>query len=56
MSFEAMYSLLSERVKEPTYSEEEVSITIDLHKNDEGMYAIDEDDMLTLDSALFAVE
>ena len=56
MSFEEMYTILSERVKTPEYSDEEQIITIHLHKNEEGMYAIDEADMLALDAALFVVE
>lgn len=56
MSFEEMYSILSERVEEPEYSNESKVITIHLHKNEKGMYAIDEEDMLALDASLFVVE
>ena len=56
MGFEEMYKILSEKVDSPKYSEETIVVTINLHKNDEGMYAISEEDMLALDNALFAVE
>lgn len=52
MSFEIMYDILSEKLEKPEYGEE-VSVTINLQKNEEGMYLISEEDMLALDSVLF---
>lgn len=52
MSFEIMYDILSEKLEAPEYGEE-VSITINIHKNEEGMYYISEEDMLALDGVLF---
>lgn len=56
MSFEEMFTIMSGRVDEPTYSDESSVVTVHLHKNEENMYEIDEEDMLALDSLLFAVE
>ena len=56
MSFEEMYKILSEKVDAPAYSEEQAVVTMHLQKNEEGMYAISEADMIALDNALFAVE
>jgi len=54
MSFEEMYNVLTERMNNPVYGDEQVAVTINVHKNEEGMYAISEEDMLILDNALFA--
>lgn len=56
IGFEEMYQILCDKVEAPVYSEEIVKVTINLHKNDKGMYEISEEDMLTLDNALFAIE
>lgn len=56
IGFEEMYQILFDKVEAPVYSEEIVKVTINLHKNDKGMYEISEEDMLTLDNALFAIE
>lgn len=56
IGYEEMYKILSSKVEAPDYSDETVSVTINLHKNDKGMYEISEEDMLTLDNALFAIE
>ena len=56
ISFQEMYDILSDKVEVPTYSEETVDVFINLHKNDNGMYEISEEDMLTLDNALFVIE
>ena len=56
IAFEEMYNVLSGKVEVPTYSEETVNVSINLHKNDKGMYEISEEDMLILDNALFAIE
>ena len=56
IAFEEMYNVLSGKVEVPTYSEETVNVSINLHKNDKGMYEISEEDMRILDNALFAIE
>lgn len=56
ITFEEIYEILSEELKEPSYGEEAIDHTVTVHKNEKGMYYISEEDMLTLDSALFAVE
>ena len=56
IGFEEMYKILSEKVDAPVYSEETVSVSINLHKNDNGMYEISEEDMAVLDNAIFAIE
>ena len=56
ITFEEMYEVLSEEIKNPVYSDEMVIQTVGVHKNDEGMYYISEEDMLNLDNALFALE
>ena len=56
IGFEEMYKILSEKVDAPVYSEETVSVSINLHKNDNGMYEISEEDMAVLDNAIFVIE
>jgi len=56
IGFEEMYKILAEKVENPLYGEDTVNVTINLHKNDKGMYEISEEDMLTLDNALFSIE
>lgn len=56
IAFEEMYNILNGKVEVPTYSNETVEVSINLHKNDRGMYEISEEDMLTLDNALFAIK
>ncbi len=53
MGYEEMYNILSDRLENPTFSEDTVNVTINLHKNEEGKYAISEEDMYTLDSKMF---
>ena len=53
ITFEEMYEMLAEDVKAPVYSEEMVTQTVGVHKDEEGMYYILEEDMLALDNALF---
>ena len=48
-----MYEMLAEDVKAPLYSEEMVTQTVGVHKDEDGMYFISEEDMLELDNALF---
>ena len=55
ISFEVMYHILAEKIEEPEYGEEK-TVVIRLHKNEEGMYMISEEDMIALDSTLFAIE
>jgi hypothetical protein len=56
LGFEELYKILDEKIQKPVYSEESVNVTINLHKNENGMYEISEEDMLTLDNAMFAIE
>ena len=56
IGYEEMYNILVAKVETPVYGDETVKVTIGLHKNDKGMYEISEEDMLTLDNALFAIE
>lgn len=53
ITFEVIYEILSEKVKEPVYDGQKVKQIITVHKNEEGMYYISEEDMLALDNALF---
>jgi len=55
MSFDEMHRILSKRLETPSYSEKQIAVTIHVHKNEENMYAISEDDMLKLDGILFTV-
>lgn len=55
MSFEEMHRILSERIENPVYSEDQVLVSLYVYKNDEGMYAISEDDMLMLDNVFFTI-
>jgi len=53
LTFEIIYEMLVENVKEPTYDDQIITQTVTVHKNENGKYYISEEDMLTLDSALF---
>jgi len=55
ISFEVMYDILSEKIKNPEYGEEK-AVVIRLHKNEKGMYMISEEDMIALDGALFVID
>lgn len=55
MSFEVMYDVLTDKLKQPEYGEEK-AVVIRLHKNEKGMYMISEEDMFALDSILFAID
>ena len=56
ITFEEMYTILSEEIKEPEYAEDMITQTVRVHKNEKGMYYISEEDMMNLDSALFHLE
>lgn len=53
ITFEEMYEMLSEEIKNPSYYDDMVAQTVSIHKNEEGMYYISEEDMMTLDNVLF---
>ena len=53
ITFEEIYNTLSEKIKDPKYSEDKVNVTVTIHKNEEGMYYISEEDMLNLDKVMF---
>ena len=53
ITFEELYDIYAEKMKEPEYSDEMVVQTVGVHKNEEGMFYISEEDMLALDKAMF---
>ena len=53
ITFEELYDIYAEKMKEPEYSDEIVVQTVGVHKNEEGMFYISEEDMLALDKAMF---
>ena len=53
ITFEELYDIYAEKIKEPEYSDEMVVQTVGVHKNEEGMFYISEEDMLALDKAMF---
>lgn len=55
ITFEEMYELLADAMKDPVYSDEMIIQSVGVHKNEKGMYFISEEDMLELDNALFAL-
>jgi len=55
ISFEVMYDILAKKIDKAEYGDEK-AVVIRLHKNEEGMYMISEEDMIALDSTLFAVD
>lgn len=52
MLFQAMYDMLSERMKEPVYGDEKV-ITVHVAKDKDGVFYIPDEDIDTIDEALF---
>jgi len=55
ISFEVMYDILAKKIDKAEYGDEK-AVVIRLHKNEKGMYMISEEDMIALDSTLFAVD
>lgn len=53
ITFEELYKIYDEKIKEPAYADEKIIHTVSIHKNEKGMYYISEEDMLTLDKAMF---
>ena len=56
IAFEEMYEILVEEIKEPTYSDEKIVQSVGVHKDEDGMYYISEEDMLALDNVFFDLE
>ena len=56
IAFEEMYEILVEEIKEPKYSDEKIVQNVGVHKDDDGMYYISEEDMLALDNVFFNLE
>ena len=56
ITFEEIYEMLVEEMKDPDYSEDKVTQIVSVHKDEDGMYYISEEDMLNLDNALFGLK
>ena len=55
MSFEIMYDIMLDKLEDPVYNEG-TTVVIRLEADSEGEYAINEDDLVTLDKTLYVTE